>query len=77
MKGLVAVLTLVFIPQKDIAARKGGTVLTLGNIFVQGNDTGKGNLQIGRANLNIVIDIYHSDLAIKDGLDGLLPVTNA
>ena len=76
VKGIVAILASVFVPQKDIASRKGRGMVALRNIFIQSNDARKRDFQIGSSNLNILVDIHHGNLPTKDRLDSLLPMTN-
>ena len=49
-------------------------LIELGNIFVQGNDTGKCHFEIGGTNFDVVVDIDNRNFSGKDSLDGFLPM---
>ena len=77
MKQVLAILTPVFIAQKDIALGKGGCLGMLWHIVRQGNDGRQGYLEIGGPNGNIGVHVHDRHLAGKDGLDGFLPIPKA
>jgi hypothetical protein len=73
MKSVVAILTLILVPQEHMATGKGGPLIDMLDIIRQGNDTRQRNFQIDGTNCNIGIHIHHCHLATKNGLDGILP----
>jgi hypothetical protein len=73
MKVIIAVLALVLVSQKDVATRKGGSVVLMLHVIDQGNNARQGDFQTDGANGNVGIDIHHDNFSAKDGFDRLLP----
>lgn len=66
-----AIKTTETVPQEDVKPRESG-IAADGNVFFQGNDTGKPEPASGRVNEEVVFG-KNADPVQNDGLDDVLP----
>jgi hypothetical protein len=73
VKSIIAILAFVFIPQKDIAPRKGWFLVDMRHVVRQGNDGRQGHLNIGGSDGNVRVNVHDGYFPTENRLDRVLP----